>query len=566
MILGYVPTTLSKRRHTLRRKRNEYHHYITKYYFEFDFCLTERLLASGNNEAKREQAPKIEIPKRKSFKESLLTRVSLSSSSKNPLTKKPLDKDTANTRLLPLFSQPSKDMSTVTSATREDTLLLQIRKDISHMVDIPTTSSSTKPKGSTNPKNDKKQSETEMNTLDFNGTTKTTKNRLFSNKVVKESLERIIYLWSIRMDAIDPSPYTSRYVPSIIDIVYPLYLTNLHGYIWDTHISTTMESRKTEQKDASDRLKSSPSLRFSDDGSNPVDESLDDFQLSSSEPTIFEDDDRKSRIESCERLSVGIGIETIPEEIIEEVEADTYWCLENFMTATNDYRTNHAFATQKPTKSLNIKAQKQTITGLQSMVVLIEKIVQRVDPTLCNHLKLYGVEYIWFAYRWVSSIHVRDMNERCILRLWDTCMCEDVDKQSGAYFSEFGFNPKRARKRIHIPGFLNFQVYICVALLHRLRDRILAQSSFKDILCELRNPGLETWEPSDVDILLGQAYVWSSSFQGSEEQVLDTATENQNDDTFKTWTQRCHWPPRRQKKTMTVFDKITAKRGKTGSK
>ena len=517
---------------------------------------------------------------RKSFKESLLKKASFSaSSSKNILTRNPLEKDSSNTRLLPLFSQPSKDTSKVTSASREDTLLLQIRKDIAHMVEIPITSSSAKQKRSTTPRKKKKSQKgchcrerigrgkggTEMNTSDINGTTTTTTNRLFSNQVVKESLVRMIYLWSIRMDDIEPSPYTSRYVPSIIDIVYPLYLANLHGYIWDTHLSTAMENKDLEKKDGNDQMFFSSSLRFSDDGNIPV-HALDDFQLSSSEPAIFEDEDRKSRIERCERLATGIGIETIPEEIMEEIEADTYWCLENFMTATNDYRTNHAFATPKVTKASRLKDQNQknTGSGLQSMIVLIEKIVQRVDPTLYQHLKLHGVEYIWFAYRWVNSIHVRDMNERCILRLWDTCMCEEVDRQSGAYFSTFGFNPKRARKRIHIPGFLNFQVYICVALLHRLRNRILAQGSFQDILCELRNPGLESWELADVDILLSQAYVWSSSFQGSEEQVLDTATEHQNDDTFKTWTQRCHWPPRPRKQSL--LDTIIAKRGKTGSK
>jgi len=459
------------------------------------------------------------------------------------------------------------------------------------MVDIPTTSVAKPNDPTKQTQNKKKQSQKETNTLDFNGSTKTTRNRLFSTKVVKESLERIIYLWSIRVEDAEPSAYSSRYVPSIIDIIYPLYLTNLHGYIWDNHSSTTVENKKLEQDhingnmnhtsrslrfsddDKQDHINgnmnyTSRSLRFSDDDNVPIPDELDDVHLSSlSEPVIFEDEDRKSRIDRCARLAIGIGIETIPEEIMEEVEADTYWCLENFMTATNDYRTNHAFASPKATNAAsNRKGQKQNPTGLQNMVILIEKIVQRVDPILHQHLKIHGVEYIWFAHRWVNSIHVRDMNEKCILRIWDTCLCEEVDQQNGAYFSSFGFNPKRARKRIHIPGFLNFQVYICVALLHQLRSRLLAHSSFQDILRELRNPGLENWGPADVDVLLSQAYVWSSSFRDSEEQILDTATEHQNDDTFKTWLQRCHWPPRRQaSRPMSLFDKIVVKRGKTGS-
>ena len=590
MLLGYLPTTTSKRRQTLRRKRNEYHRFITKYYFEFDFCLTKRQLTAGKNEVKKEKTPKRHLSKIKSVRDSFHRRASTSSSSE---TSKPPEPASSDFQLLPLFSQPSKGPSQVTITSREDTLLLQIRKDISDMVDIPTTSVSIAKQNQTNQtQNKNNQSQKETNTLEFNGSTKTTRNRLFSNKVVKESLERIIYLWSIRVEDEEPSAYSSRYLPSIIDIIYPLYLTNLHGYIWDNHSSTTGENKKLEQDlinrnvnhnsrshrslrfgddDKEDLINgnmnhASRSRRFSDDNNVPIPDELDDvhFLSSLSEPVIFEDEDRKSRIDRCTRLAIGIGIETIPEEIMEEVEADTYWCLENFMTATNDYRTNHAFASPKATNAAsNRKGQKQNPTGLQNMVVLIEKIVQRVDPILHQHLKKHGVEYIWFAYRWVNSIHVRDMNEKCILRVWDTCLCEEVDTQNGAYFSNFGFNAKRARKRnVHLPGFLNFQVYICVALLHQMRSRLLAHISFQDILRELRKPGLENWGPADVDVLLSQAYVWSSSFRDSEEQILDTATEHQDDDTFKTWLQRCHWPPRRQAaRPMSLF----VKRGKTGS-
>ena len=68
--------------------------------------------------------------------------------------------------------------------------------------------------------------------------------------------------------------------------------------------------------------------------------------------------------------------------------------------------------------------------------------------------------------------------------------------------------------------------------------------SFEDILHFLRNPGIDTWDTSEIELILSQAYVWSTSFQGSENQVLNTAKETHNDDTFKKWTEKCHWPPR----------------------
>ena len=151
---------------------------------------------------------------------------------------------------------------------------------------------------------------------------------------------------------------------------------------------------------------------------------------------------------------------------------------------------------------------------------------------------------------------MRDFNEKCIPRLWDTCICEETDKESGNYFSTFGFNAKRARKRLHLAGFLNFQVYICTALLHRMRKRVLAQETFQDILFELRNPSLDNWGPEDVEILLSQAYVWSSSFHGSEEQIVQSCSEEQTGNIFKTWAKLCHWPPRKStSRSMTAFDK-----------
>ena len=171
------------------------------------------------------------------------------------------------------------------------------------------------------------------------------------------------------------------------------------------------------------------------------------------------------------------------------------------------------------------------------------------------------LEYLWFASRWLNSLHVRDLNEKSIIRLWDTCLCEEVDKATnGSYFSTFGFNSKRARKRLLLPGFLNFQVYVCAALLHSFRNNILSKGTFEDVLVELRNPNLEDWGTAEVEILLSQAHVWSASFQGSEDQLVKSAMTGSGDDTYKTWAQRCHWPPRKStSRPLTKFDLFTRK-------
>ncbi len=561
LLLQYLPATTAKRKSSLRRKRNEYHKHITKFYFEFDFVLTDRKLAancSSDSTMPRSGSSKTvviaptrsnsESKSEKKHKEKDKDKDDTQSKRRGSTTRKGppsfrLLKELSNQNLLPLFSQPhSQDKKEVCMKTRLDTLLLQIRHDIDQMVSVPTSSSAAF-------KSSKRLEPTDVppSVRDYNGKSATTKNRVFSNKLVKESLERIIYLWSIRVNekGTDSSAYSSRYVTCLVDIVYPLYLTNLHGYIWETHVQTSSRVKAPSKGENVNKSNSGKStLRFidNDDGS---DVDIEDDATTAQQNKIYEDEDRKMRIKRCQDLTIGLGIDDIPEEILEEIEADTYWCLENLMSAIQDFRQNDAFAQPKNTSSSDGKQKKTSQNGLQGMLILIEKVTERKDPELHKHLKKLKVEYLWFAFRWLNSLHVRDMNEPCILRLWDTCMCEEAGKESGSYFTNFGFSAKRAKKRLHLVGFLNFQVYICSALLHRIRDRVLSQRKMEGALFELRNPSLETWQQSDIEILVSEAYLNQETFRGSEEQLLASATVQYGEDTLTTWVQRCHWPPRR---------------------
>ena len=51
----------------------------------------------------------------------------------------------------------------------------------------------------------------------------------------------------------------------------------------------------------------------------------------------------------------------------------------------------------------------------------------RVDPVLQDHLNKYVVEYIWLSFQWINSFLVYEISYFCILRLWDTLLCEDED-------------------------------------------------------------------------------------------------------------------------------------------
>lgn len=147
--------------------------------------------------------------------------------------------------LMPLFSQPSAPSKE--STNREDSLLIQIRDDINKMVKIPTSSSNSGKrsyssrmqlnvfndsnksqsqrlgrKGAISKEQTKKQMTKSKFTgqsqfeEDIHGEISTTTNRLFANQLVKDSLERILYLWSIRMKNSDGKKQQDDGFPSTL--------------------------------------------------------------------------------------------------------------------------------------------------------------------------------------------------------------------------------------------------------------------------------------------------------------------------------------------------------------
>lgn len=617
LLLHYLPQSKSKRKSTLRRKRIEYHRYITKHYFEFDFCLTDRKLASPGTctKPKPKPKPKQQIPTNDDNE-------SISSAQLSPTVKQRLSvtsqlqklqsDELFEASLMPLFSQPSSTSTEKKSTTREDSLLIQIRHDINKMVKIPTSSSSSssalnrhvsklslfKRSISKNDRSNSNRTKTKSkhgSTLspyddNIHGDSTTTTNRLFANPLVKSSLERILYLWSIRVKKDDKkkenndgnlrsddvvmfsnTSSTSRYIPGMVDLVYPLYLIILHGYVWDTHISTTLDS-DSDDCEANDDAIGKNNVMTDDDHflmklgmkDEVLDNDKDNVELSEIDEKsnlyqseVLEKEARESKLQFCQELSKGIGIDRIPEEIMDEIECDTFWCLEHMMNAIQDFRYNDAFFPKSTSTSTSASSKKFKLSegdGLQRMIVLTEKVLQRVDPKLHSHLKSKGVEFQWFCFRWMNTLHVRTMNEECIIRFWDTCLCEEIDTGSRSrsglhYFTAFGFDSRRSRKRLHLSGFLSFQVYICAALLHQIRDNILKEQEFENILYKLRNLSLDHWDIEDIAMLLSQAYSWKETFGASEDQLFASATTAYGDDTLSTWVEKCHWPPRKEAAT-----------------
>lgn len=141
--------------------------------------------------------------------------------------------------------------------------------------------------------------------------------------------------------------------------------------------------------------------------------------------------------------------------------------------------------------------------GLQRMVFHLKELVTRIDAPLAAHLEAEGVEFMHFvsaapcaalrarsrsgadaaavaqAFRWMNCLLLRELPLRLVVRLWDSCLCEEA-------------------------GFEDFHVYVCVALLERFSEK-LRSSSFQELVMGLQSLPTDTWTNDDVEALLSQA-------------------------------------------------------------
>jgi len=293
---------------------------------------------------------------------------------------------------------------------------------------------------------------------------------ILSQHRIRIRLCRALFLWSVRHPA-------CGYVQGMHDVFATLFIVFLSGYIGNT----ALLDEKCEAEN----------------------------QSSSSSSSLHLDD--------------------VPDQLLDAVEADAYWCLTNLMWSIQDHYT-----ADQP--------------GLQRMVFLLEDLVRRLDPPLAQHFKKERMEFLWFAFRWMNCLLARDLNWRCLTRMWDTCLSEDgggrsstvLDHNDVVSSSPSSHSVKSPSKNNAIPqqesvgsggvggvqvslpswdGFDYFHVYVCVALLHRFSER-LQTMAFEDLFYFLQNLPTKNWEVQEMEQLLSQAYAWRTTFRGYEERII----------------------------------------------
>lgn len=160
--------------------------------------------------------------------------------------------------------------------------------------------------------------------------------------------------------------------------------------------------------------------------------------------------------------------ETLSNDEMFAIEADTFWCLSNLLDTIQDSYTFNQ-------------------SGIYRQVTLLRDISLRMDPQLVKHLEAEGVQFIQFAFRWMNCLLLREFRLQTIQRLWDSYLSEGSD------------------------GFKSFHPYICAAFLLKWR-RELQVLEFQDIIVFLQKPPTDNWTEMDVEMLVAEAFVLKSLF------------------------------------------------------
>lgn len=89
-----------------------------------------------------------------------------------------------------------------------------------------------------------------------------------------------------------------------------------------------------------------------------------------------------------------------------KAEADTFWCLSKLI---DDIQDN--FTEMQP--------------GVHKIINKMKALIQHKDPEVLEHLESLDINFMDFAYRWVTCYLTREFDIYQTIRLWDTYFSED---------------------------------------------------------------------------------------------------------------------------------------------
>lgn len=195
------------------------------------------------------------------------------------------------------------------------------------------------------------------------------------------------------------------------------------------------------------------------------------------------------------------------------LEADTFWCMSYLIDGIQDHYTfaqpgiqrmvyrlkelilridGNANTTTTAAGSTPAAAAAATVLAKGRSVVASESHVG-----LHAHLERENVQFLHFAFRWMSCLLMRELKLPLILRLWDSYLSED-----GGFSS----------------GFKVLHVYVCAAFLMRWKDD-LKRMDFQQLIQFLQKLPTDDWHEQEIESLLATAHVYRELFHAAPQHL-----------------------------------------------
>jgi len=178
-------------------------------------------------------------------------------------------------------------------------------------------------------------------------------------------------------------------------------------------------------------------------------------------------------------IEFGMDPGQLPKQVLDAVEADSFWCLTKLLDGIQDNYIAHQ-------------------PGIQRQVASLRDLTTRIDDQLARHLQNEGVEFIQFSFRWMNCLLMREISVKNTIRMWDTYLAEE-------------------------DGFSSFHLYVCAAFLVKWSDQ-LRKMDFQETMMFLQSLPTRQWTEKDIELLLSEAFIWQSLFKGSGAHLKNTSS------------------------------------------
>ena len=118
--------------------------------------------------------------------------------------------------------------------------------------------------------------------------------------------------------------------------------------------------------------------------------------------------------------------------------------------------------------------------GVHKIINKMKALIQQADSEILIYLEELDINFMDFAYRWVSCYLTREFDIYQTIRLWDTYFSEDE-------------------------GFSQFHSYVCAALFLQFSKQI-KEMGFQEAMIFLQNLPTREWKDDDLTMLLAKSF------------------------------------------------------------